>query len=93
MASEICLFASEQEGYTINLESNNIKNELHQAVDASNLDDSDNLSDCLYMDADNTQKYPITKLVSPLTNYKNSETPINPVSKVSVLTSIRPKVV
>lgn len=45
---------SKREGYVNNLESNNFKNELHQAVNIASLDDLGCLSDYLYTDADNT---------------------------------------
>ncbi len=68
---------SKREGYAVNLESNKFKNELHQAVDAAGLDNSSCLDGCLYTDTDNAKEHLITKLVSVLTNHKNSGTSIN----------------
>lgn len=41
------------EGYAINLEFDNFKNKLHQAVNAAGQDDSGCLSGCFYINADN----------------------------------------
>lgn len=77
---------SKWEGYAINLESDNFKNELHQSIDVTALDDLGCLSGCLYTDIDNAQGHPTTKLVSIPANHKNSGTSINPTSKVPILT-------
>ncbi len=76
---------SKREGYSINLESNNFKNELHQAVNAAGLDDLGCLSGCLYTDVDDAREHSTTKLVLALVNHKNSGTLINFASKASVL--------
>lgn len=77
---------SKWKGYVINLEFNNFENELHQPVNTTGLDNSSYLSGCLYINADNTGGYPITKLVLTLANQNNSEISIDPISKVPVLT-------
>lgn len=45
-----------QKGYAINLNSDNFKNELHQAVNATGLCDSGCLSGYFHMVADNAQE-------------------------------------
>lgn len=77
---------SKREGYIVNCKSDNFKNKLHYTVNAIGLDDSDCLSSCLYMNADNAQEHPTTKLVSALANHRNSETPIYPMSEMPILT-------
>ena len=77
---------SKQEGYFIDLEADNLKNELYHAVDDTSLNDLGCLSDCLYTDADDIQKHLTTKLISALANYKDSEIPIDPISKAPILT-------
>ena len=72
------------EGYAVNLEFDNFKNELHQAVNAASQDDSGGLSGCFYIDADNAREHPTTKLVTVLTNHKNLGTLIYPTSKAPV---------
>lgn len=44
---------SKRENYTVNLESNNFKNKLHNVVNATGLDDSGCLGGCLYTNIDN----------------------------------------
>lgn len=77
---------SEQEGYSVDLEADNLEKELHHAVDAAGLNDSGCLSGCLYTDTDNVREHPTTKLISALANHKDSETPIDPASEAPVLT-------
>ena len=76
---------SKQEGYSVDLEANNLENELHHIVDATGLNDLGCLSGYLYTDADNAQEHPTTKLISALANHKDSETPIDPASEAPVL--------
>lgn len=77
---------SEREGYSVDLEADNLENELHHVVDATGLNDSGCLYNCLYTDADDAQEHPTTKLISALANHKDSETPIDPASEAPVFT-------
>ncbi|WP_375449087.1 DUF6570 domain-containing protein [uncultured Nostoc sp.] len=88
---------SEREGYSVDLEADNLENELHHeadnlendlhhAVDVAGLNDLGCLSGCLYTDADDARDHPTTKLISALANHKDSETPIDPASEAPVLT-------
>lgn len=43
---------SKQEGYVINLESDNFKSNLYHTVNIVDLENSNYLSGCLYMDVD-----------------------------------------
>lgn len=72
--------------YTVNLESNNFKNKLYQAVDTVDLDDLICPTGCLYTDTDNAWEHTTTKLVLALANHKNFRTSINSTSKAPVLT-------
>ncbi len=52
------------------METKNFENDLHHAMSNAGISDFGLLSDCLYIDADDTREYLTMKLVSAITNYK-----------------------
>lgn len=77
---------SKQEGYIVNLKSDNFKNKFHNVVNTIDLDDSICLTDYLYTNANNALEHPTTKVTSILINHKNLRILINLMSEVPVLT-------
>lgn len=76
-----------QGGYAADLYTNNCENEFHHIVDGIRLNNTDFLSGCLYIDANDTRTHPTIKLVSAITNYKNKAA-LNEHINLPVLTYI-----